>query len=264
MTDFLTRVARSALGITPVAVPPSRYVPSDLPEGTTGIPDAEPASRRTAVAVDARAALGQTRLPTSPHVRPSDVVEKREVAKIPRDPIPPREVVVKQVVVEERPREAMETREAVKSSALIEKREGIEPRPAMQAGEMAPTREVVERREIIELPEVVETREIAQPRDVIEPREVIDRREVIEKREVIEPREVVVRRTVVERRAENLHEEQTSRPIDAQPPVVRITIGRVDVRAAAPAPPPPDPPDPAAPRISLDDYLRQHSEGRKR
>ena len=263
MTDFLTRVARSALGVTPVAVPPSRYVPSDLPEGNAGVAAEQP-SRLRAVAADARAAPGQTRRPTNPPVRPRDIVEEREAAEITRDPIPPRDVVVNRVVAEERPHESMQTREAVKAPEVIEKRDVIEPRRVVQPREVAQPREIVERREVLEPREVVETREVVQPRDVIETREVIDRREVIETREAITPREVVLRRNVVERRAEHLHAEQPSRPADEQPPVVRITIGRVDVRAAALAPPPPDPPDPAAPRISLDDYLRQHSEGRKR
>jgi hypothetical protein len=42
-----------------------------------------------------------------------------------------------------------------------------------------------------------------------------------------------------------------------EPPVVRVTIGRVEVRAAAPPPAPrPAAAPPAGPRISLDDYLR--------
>jgi len=49
----------------------------------------------------------------------------------------------------------------------------------------------------------------------------------------------------------------------AQPPIVRVTIGRIDVRAAAPPAPPPAPKPAPGPRLSLDDYLRQHS-GRSR
>lgn len=45
-------------------------------------------------------------------------------------------------------------------------------------------------------------------------------------------------------------------------PVIRVTIGRVEVRAATP-PPPVEPPAPPAPRLSLDDYLRSHN-GRAR
>jgi hypothetical protein len=46
-------------------------------------------------------------------------------------------------------------------------------------------------------------------------------------------------------------------------PVVRVTIGRVEVRAVAPAVPPPLPaPAVSAPRLSLDEYLRQ--QGRPR
>jgi hypothetical protein len=45
-------------------------------------------------------------------------------------------------------------------------------------------------------------------------------------------------------------------------PVIRVTIGRVEVRTAPP-PPPAEPLAPPAPRLSLDDYLRSHN-GRAR
>lgn len=48
-------------------------------------------------------------------------------------------------------------------------------------------------------------------------------------------------------------------------PTIRITIGRVEVRAVAPAPGPAQPPTAARPEpgLSLDDYLRQHNGGRR-
>ena len=49
----------------------------------------------------------------------------------------------------------------------------------------------------------------------------------------------------------------------AEPPVVRIHIGRIDVRAITPPPPQPaSKPAPAQPRLTLDEYLRQR-EGRR-
>ena len=45
-----------------------------------------------------------------------------------------------------------------------------------------------------------------------------------------------------------------------QAPIVRVTIGRVEVRAIHPPAPAPKPARPAAPKLSLDEYLR----GRKR
>ena len=49
----------------------------------------------------------------------------------------------------------------------------------------------------------------------------------------------------------------------AEPSVVRIHIGRIDVRAITPPPPQPaSKPAPAQPRMTLDDYLRQR-EGRR-
>jgi hypothetical protein len=44
-------------------------------------------------------------------------------------------------------------------------------------------------------------------------------------------------------------------PDVAGPPVVRVTIGRIEVRAISQPPPPPRSPRPAAPRLSLDEYL---------
>jgi hypothetical protein len=48
----------------------------------------------------------------------------------------------------------------------------------------------------------------------------------------------------------------------AAEPVIRVTIGRIEVRAAAPAPPPAPAARPAGPRLSLEDYLRRRGEGR--
>ncbi len=48
----------------------------------------------------------------------------------------------------------------------------------------------------------------------------------------------------------------------AAEPVIRVTIGRIEVRAAAPAPPPAPAARPAVPRLSLEDYLRRRGEGR--
>lgn len=58
-----------------------------------------------------------------------------------------------------------------------------------------------------------------------------------------------------------LHELPDAEPSSA--PVIRVTIGRIEVRAAAPPPPPVEAPAPPPPRISLDDYLRSHN-GRTR
>lgn len=47
---------------------------------------------------------------------------------------------------------------------------------------------------------------------------------------------------------------------NARPPVVKITIGRIDVRAAAPPPPPPARKrEPAKPRMTLEDYLKKQN-----
>jgi hypothetical protein len=53
----------------------------------------------------------------------------------------------------------------------------------------------------------------------------------------------------------------------AEPPIVHVTIGRIEVRAMMDAPVParavPAPISAAAPRLSLDQYLRERSEGRR-
>jgi hypothetical protein len=50
-----------------------------------------------------------------------------------------------------------------------------------------------------------------------------------------------------------------------EPPVIRINIGRVEVRAviAPPAPPPPRPPARSGPSLSLEDYLKGRDEGKR-
>ncbi|HEY2295929.1 MAG TPA: hypothetical protein VGM86_34950 [Thermoanaerobaculia bacterium] len=48
----------------------------------------------------------------------------------------------------------------------------------------------------------------------------------------------------------------------APEPTIRVTIGRIEVRAAAPAPPQAPAPRPAAPRLTLEEYLRRRGEER--
>jgi hypothetical protein len=45
----------------------------------------------------------------------------------------------------------------------------------------------------------------------------------------------------------------------AEPPVIRVSIGHIEVRAAAPPAPPVETPAPAKPKMSLNEYLRQHN-----
>jgi hypothetical protein len=47
-------------------------------------------------------------------------------------------------------------------------------------------------------------------------------------------------------------------------PIIRVTIGRVEVRAVHPPAPAPKPPKPSPPKLSLEDYLRQRSKGSSR
>jgi hypothetical protein len=48
-----------------------------------------------------------------------------------------------------------------------------------------------------------------------------------------------------------------------EPPVVRVTIGRIEVRAETPASSPRKTSAPARPTLSLDTYLKERKEGRR-
>jgi hypothetical protein len=52
------------------------------------------------------------------------------------------------------------------------------------------------------------------------------------------------------------------RPAPAAETTVRVTIGRIEVRATAPAPAPAPAARPTGPRLTLDEYLRRRREGR--
>jgi hypothetical protein len=79
----------------------------------------------------------------------------------------------------------------------------------------------------------------------------------------IAERSIGERPVAVSRRPQRLplHEQPDAKP--SAPPVIRVTIGRIEVRAPAPPPPPIETPGPPPPRISLDDYLQSHN-GRAR
>jgi hypothetical protein len=48
----------------------------------------------------------------------------------------------------------------------------------------------------------------------------------------------------------------------APEPTIRVTIGRIEVRATAPAPPPAPAARPTGPRLTLEEYMRRRNEGR--
>jgi hypothetical protein len=58
----------------------------------------------------------------------------------------------------------------------------------------------------------------------------------------------------------------TQAPASPAPPAIRVSIGRIEVRAMMPAPPPPPPPmaAPAAPLVTLEAYLRERTGRRDR
>lgn len=52
-------------------------------------------------------------------------------------------------------------------------------------------------------------------------------------------------------------------PVEKTPPMIRVTIGRIEVRAVTQPSPPPQSSAPPAPKLSLDEFLQQHN-GRRR
>jgi hypothetical protein len=62
----------------------------------------------------------------------------------------------------------------------------------------------------------------------------------------------------VERRKDFSPAEQRS---STSAPIIRVTIGRVEVRAIHPPAPAPKPQKPAAPKLSLEDYLQEREKG---
>ena len=48
-----------------------------------------------------------------------------------------------------------------------------------------------------------------------------------------------------------------------EPPIIRVTIGRIEVRAETPTPPPRKTPSPSRPKLTLDAYLKERKEGRR-
>jgi hypothetical protein len=60
----------------------------------------------------------------------------------------------------------------------------------------------------------------------------------------------------------NRETRETAITRQSEPPVIRVSIGRVEVRATPPPPVPAAPvPDPPRPAMSLDDYLTRRADG---
>ncbi len=314
MNDFLTRMARSALGLTPTAkvLAASRYVPG--PEVAEQVVETEAPHAREE--------------PSPPAPRRADVPAGR-IDAIPAPPPPPLPETASRpgatiaraaAAVSPPPRPAsapIETREPARAAEPIAITAA--PRPPERMGERAtrpPRHDPID---------AVEVRAAAAPspgRRAVAPGEPLRGREASEgpesrdddttRREAstsrhpeIAPAAVTTRPLAAEpapvpaappqrtpssplvevssrRRPSSpgrpsSRERPSARPLappvrgrrdervpetPAEPPSIRVTIGRVEVRAVSP-PPPAEPPPPAKPRISLDDYLRSHR-GRSR
>ena len=246
MTDFFTRVARSALGLTPRVrvLAATRYAPTpEVPEAQTPlvideVPRRAVSTSSRAIASRAVASRSETR-----RVEPKRITQSVAETTMP-------EPVAQTLLSVPVPKEQEPPAQTGVSVLQADGARASRPQPASVplAGHEAEAAD----EHVAENENQVAGRDgrrlrTGRPRSS-EPSEV----EVIESR--VESRTREVERVLV-----------TQKPEPEQAPVVHVTIGRVEVRAATPPPPQPpaEPPAPPTPRISLDDYLRAHN-GRTR
>ena len=120
-------------------------------------------------------------------------------------------------------------------------------------------------------PAPIEARVEAREQELVRPSPVASTTHTVPRgwpaREVARPERIVQRRAATVRPASRLTAARRATPvkqISDEPPPVRVTIGRIEVRAVAPptqAPPGPAPRRPAP--LSLDEYLEQRRSGRR-
>jgi hypothetical protein len=338
MTDFLTRMARSALGLTPVAkvLTASRYAPGPemvkaAEQQTVATPKperqaAEVRARPTATVMERAQPPGTPERPAHPtqfvdesppaaqHSRqaePTEMIEVTErsfvaptepagVTSAPsrgrRDAVPPQEhspVVVRDEEATASLVDAPEPRQPRSPTRVSHER--AEPpgtpeppaHPTQSVDESAPAAQHARQAEPIEMIEVTERSFVARAepaavtsapprgrRDAVPPQEpsasvVRDEEATASLVGAPEPRQPRSPARVSHERAPSprtfasplpapARRDETAGETAAAAPVIRVTIGRVEVRAVTP-PPPTEPPPPPAPRLSLDEYLRSHN-----
>lgn len=263
MTDFLTRIARSALGLVPTANIVSRYEPEQISEAEE--PGRFAAPRRSTDASRSRAGesptlAGAVSAPPAPPSAPAATIA-RTAAGVPAQP--------PSLDARESPR-SDEPSTVVAGTADALHREDVG-EPSRESGEpphpAVAVANPIESAAMPPLPRAESRRRApeAQGRDLESPKPpltaahigVIDERSVpqapLEKSPLALP---PTPRARLEERV--VREMAAAEP----PPSIRVTIGRVEVHTATP-PPLPEPPPPATPRLSLHDYLRDHA-GRTR
>jgi hypothetical protein len=284
MTDFLTRIARHALGLTPSAklLGAVRYAPDDIPptegyenDASAAHAPATPAPRRPRAAVAAPPHIDNAPVPqrgampnraadviantpdviantprvadtldaaaSAPGVIPSDGEGPARAMRdrpseeprtaLPRPPVPATPLPAAAA----RERERIPRPETAPEHAVFETHTTIATRDVIDDKPDAPTPTAERQRERTPMP--LQTQRAEQRTERIEPNDHLERTERLERIE----------------RAERIAAH------DGEPPAVHVTIGRIEVRTAAPPSPPPAAPPAPAPRLSLDEYLRQQN-----
>ena len=313
MTDFLTRMARAALGLTPVAkaLVASRYAPAPEPAEQVVETEAPPTREEPSVHTPTRlaqrletastAAPPPQRLETAstatPPPRPAATIARAAVVVGP-PPMPASVPTATRAIEQREPARSREpiAVDAPRRSERTERTEEPATRPPTRRVDRTPTAlDAVEVRDSTEpsrgprpiAPPESMRRRGAEPARSGEPAAVTTRAVAGEPAPIsaappppppISPLiEVSSRERPSSSEQPSARERSSARPpappvrgrldervpeTPAEPPSIRVTIGRVEVRAVTP-PPPAEPPPPAKPRISLDDYLRSHR-GRSR
>jgi hypothetical protein len=231
MSDFLTRLASRALGTAPVAQPliPSTFTPTAEPDGISAVSEfseAEAGNERGEPIPDAVVDSQQARIQS-----PSTLPNTRGSSVRPDPPADPRESRNEEAGHAEQL--APRSPEPVPVSAELAVAAASMPAPKTRPGDSIPRREAVP---IAASP----TPEIS--------------------RTIPDSRAVPLARNSGDRAARPVA------PIASMPPapIIRVTIGRVDVRAEFPAQAAPAARRRAeAPSLSLDDYLKLRNEGKR-
>jgi hypothetical protein len=231
MSDFLTRLAGRALGTAPVAQPsiPSTFTPTAEPDGISAVSEfseAEARNERGERIPDALVDSPQARMQS-----PSTLPNTRGPSVRPDPPIDSRESrTVKASHVEHLEPDSPEPIRARADLAV-----GAAPIPAPKS------------RPVDSIPRLEAAHIAASPAHEIS-------------RTIPESRGVPLARNYSDRAARPIA------PISSRPPapIIRVTIGRVDVRAEFPAQAAPTARRRAeAPSLTLDDYLKLRNEGKR-
>jgi hypothetical protein len=278
MTDFLTRMACSALGLTPVAkvLAASRYAPGpdlpeqapeEMPEQKTISPEtlelhaAEAQPARTAEAVVRRKATVAAQTPDATLVASTPLARQERLRDANRREGPARlERELRPPAPADQPIDAgpPPSRRAIASSREVD-RPRSEPAQPIDAVEVT-ERSAVSLAEAVAAPWSRPSHSSPLPIELPEPRHAHASSPPVDVWLEHAPSPRTLGSPLPVRRDESGTATPAATP--AATPVIRVTIGRVEVRGMTP-PPPAEPPRPAAPRMSLDDYLRSYK-GRTR